>query len=163
MDIPTDALAMRADLQVLAGVAAGPLLELMTGSLPGLTAAMAIARLIPLTFGMGLLLGAIVGGAAPAILRNIPGTPSSVATTLDGFPMARRGRDGAFRTAGRDLPQHPLRLHPGHSGDGRAAMVRHPRLLAHLRRAPAGSWCRGCRYPAGRAIASAASATAPRR
>ncbi len=74
------------------------------GALPGLTAAMAIALLLPLTFGMppvmgvgmllGTLCGAIAGGSVSATLLNIPGTPSSVATTLDAFPMARQGQAG---------------------------------------------------------------------
>lgn len=104
MDILLDAALMVADLRVLLALLAGTLLGLIMGSLPGLTAAMAIALLIPLTFGlgpitgMGLLLGAfcgaIAGGAVPALLLNIPGTPSSVCTTLDGFPMVRQGRAG---------------------------------------------------------------------
>lgn len=79
------------------GVAAGTIL----GAIPGLTATMAIAVLVPLTFSMdpttALLLmgaiytGAIYGGAYAAILLNTPGTPSAIATTFDGFPMAKRG------------------------------------------------------------------------
>lgn len=104
MDILFDSLLMVADLRVLFFIFVGTLLGLIMGSLPGLTAAMAIALLIPLTFGMapltgmGLLLGAfcgaIAGGAVPALLLNIPGTPSSVCTTLDGFPMVRNGHAG---------------------------------------------------------------------
>ncbi|WP_455384656.1 tripartite tricarboxylate transporter permease [Acidihalobacter prosperus] len=81
----------------LAGVVAGTVL----GAIPGLTATMAIAVLVPLTFSMdpasALLLmgaiytGAIYGGAYAAILLNTPGTPSAIATTFDGFPMAKRG------------------------------------------------------------------------
>ncbi|MBT9385270.1 tripartite tricarboxylate transporter permease [Pseudooceanicola sp. CBS1P-1] len=99
-----DSLAMVADLRVLLGILAGTLLGLIMGALPGLSAAMAIALLIPLTFGMGPIMGmgmllgafcgAIAGGAIPALLLNIPGTPSSVCTTLDGFPMVRNGRAG---------------------------------------------------------------------
>ncbi len=79
------------------GVAAGTIL----GAIPGLTATMAIAVLVPLTFSMdpttALLLmgaiytGAIYGGAYAAILLNTPGTPSAIATTFDGYPMAKRG------------------------------------------------------------------------
>ncbi|WP_280538920.1 tripartite tricarboxylate transporter permease [Chromohalobacter sp. 11-W] len=85
-------------LTILAGVAAG----LLIGSLPGLTATMALAVLLPFTFTMsplqGLMalgavyMGAIYGGAFTAILINTPGTPSSIATTFDGYPMARNGR-----------------------------------------------------------------------
>jgi hypothetical protein len=74
---------------------------ILVGALPGLTATMAIALLVPFTFGMspihGLVLlgaiysGAIYGGSFSAILINTPGTPSAIATTFDGFPMAQKG------------------------------------------------------------------------
>ncbi|MFD1343013.1 tripartite tricarboxylate transporter permease [Litorisediminicola beolgyonensis] len=83
------------------GVAAG----IVIGALPGLSATMAVAVLVPFTFAMdpasGLIVlgaiytGAIYGGSYSAILVNTPGTPSAIATTFDGFPMARRG-DGAL-------------------------------------------------------------------
>ncbi len=81
----------------LCGVIAGTVI----GSLPGLTATMAVAVLVPITFSMpaasalilmgAIYTGAIYGGAYAAILLNTPGTPSAIATTFDGFPMARRG------------------------------------------------------------------------
>ena len=81
----------------LGGVIAGTVI----GSLPGLTATMAVAVLVPITFSMppasalilmgAIYTGAIYGGAYAAILLNTPGTPSAIATTFDGFPMARRG------------------------------------------------------------------------
>ncbi len=84
-------------LFALAGVVAGTVI----GALPGLTATMAVAVLVPFTFSMppatalialgAIYTGAIYGGAYAAILLNTPGTPSSIATTFDGFPMARRG------------------------------------------------------------------------
>jgi len=84
-------------LLALAGVAAGTVI----GALPGLTATMAVAVLVPFTFGMApasalialgaIYTGAIYGGAYAAILLNTPGTPSAIATTFDGYPMARRG------------------------------------------------------------------------
>jgi putative tricarboxylic transport membrane protein len=80
-----------------AGVIAGTVI----GSLPGLTATMAVAVLVPITFTMApasalilmgaIYTGAIYGGAYAAILLNTPGTPSAIATTFDGFPMAKRG------------------------------------------------------------------------
>lgn len=89
---------------VFLAIAAGTILGLIFGSLPGLTATMGIALLLPLTFsmhpisGMGMLFGmycgAISGGSIPAALLNIPGTPSSVATTLDAYPMSKRGEPG---------------------------------------------------------------------
>lgn len=88
-------------LLALAGVVAGTVI----GSMPGLSATMAVAVLVPFTYTMspasGLIMlgaiytGAIYGGAFSAILVNTPGTPSAIATTFDGFPMAKRG-DGAL-------------------------------------------------------------------
>ena len=85
-------------LLALAGVAAGTVI----GALPGLTATMAVAVLVPFTFSMdpaaalialgAIYTGAIYGGAYAAILLNAPGTPSAIATTFDGYPMARAGR-----------------------------------------------------------------------
>jgi putative tricarboxylic transport membrane protein len=81
----------------LLGVIAGAAI----GAIPGLTATMAVAVLVPLTFTMppenalilmgAIYTGAIYGGAYAAILLNTPGTPSAIATTLDGYPMAKRG------------------------------------------------------------------------
>lgn len=77
---------------------------LIVGAIPGLTSTMAVALLVPITYGMsanlGLALlvsvymGSISGGLVAASLLNIPGTPSSVATTFDAFPMTRRGEGG---------------------------------------------------------------------
>ena len=84
-------------LLALGGVIAGTVI----GSLPGLTATMAVAVLVPITFSMepasalilmgAIYTGAIYGGAYSAILLNTPGTPSAIATTFDGYPMAKRG------------------------------------------------------------------------
>jgi len=81
----------------LLGVVAGTII----GSIPGLTATMAVAVLVPLTFTLepssalilmgAIYTGAIYGGAYSAILLNTPGTPSAIATTFDGYPMAKRG------------------------------------------------------------------------
>jgi putative tricarboxylic transport membrane protein len=83
---------------ILGGVTAG----LFVGAMPGLTAAMALAVLLPFTFKLpplhGLValgavyMGAIYGGSFAAILVNTPGTPSSIATAFEGFPMAKDGR-----------------------------------------------------------------------
>ncbi|WP_417421261.1 tripartite tricarboxylate transporter permease [Halomonas sp.] len=76
-------------------------LGLVVGSLPGLNAAMAVAIMLPLTFsfspGVGLAvmiavyIGGLSGGMVSAVLLNMPGTPSSIATTFEGYPMAQRG------------------------------------------------------------------------
>lgn len=83
---------------IFAGVAAG----LFVGAMPGLTATMALAVLLPFTFTMpplqGLVslgavyMGAIYGGSFAAILVNTPGTPSSIATAFEGYPMSKQGR-----------------------------------------------------------------------
>ncbi len=85
-------------LIILLGVTAG----LFVGALPGLTATMALALMLPFTFSLEALeglvalgavyMGTIYGGAFTAILINTPGTPSSIATTFDGHPMAKQGR-----------------------------------------------------------------------
>ena len=72
------------------------------GGLPGLTATMAVALLVPFTFTLGpatglvaiggLYVGAMYGGAISACLINTPGTPSALATTFDGFPLTRQGK-----------------------------------------------------------------------
>ncbi|MFA7129303.1 MAG: tripartite tricarboxylate transporter permease [Sphaerochaeta sp.] len=77
---------------------------LVMGMLPGLSATMAIALLTGLTYNLptqsaliallGVYVGSISGGCQSAILLNIPGTPASAATALDGFPMAKRGDGG---------------------------------------------------------------------
>ncbi len=83
---------------MLIGTAAG----IVIGALPGLNVTAGIAILIPLTFGMeplfalgliaGIFNGASYSNAIPAILINVPGTPASVATTYDGYPMAQQGK-----------------------------------------------------------------------
>ena len=87
-------------LLILIGVFGG----IIAGAMPGLTATMGVAILVPLTFGMqpheallllaGVYNGAMYGGSISAILINIPGTPSSLATNMDGYPMAKQGKAG---------------------------------------------------------------------
>ena len=79
----------------------GVVVGIIFGAIPGMTATMAVAVFLPLTYAfdlvpalyllLGLYVGGISGGLVPAILINIPGTPSSVCTGFDGHPMARRG------------------------------------------------------------------------
>ncbi len=79
----------------------GVVIGIIFGALPGMTATMAVAIFLPLTYAydlttslyllLGLYVGGISGGLVPAILINIPGTPSSVTTGFDGHPMAVRG------------------------------------------------------------------------
>jgi len=87
-------------IPMIIGVAAG----LLAGSIPGFTIAMAVVLTLPFTFAMepaqglavmvSVMVGGLSGGLMSGILTGIPGTPSSVATTFDGFPMARQGRPG---------------------------------------------------------------------
>lgn len=85
-------------------------LGIMIGSLPGLSAAMGVALLIPLTFAMsadtalislaGVYVGAMFGGSISAILLHTPGTSSAAATAIDGYQMTRKGQAGkALATA----------------------------------------------------------------
>src|SRR3546814_10420904 len=70
--------------------------------MPGISITMAMAIFLPATLYMDFLpamvfltsiyTGAGFGGAVPAVLMNIPGTSSAVATTFDGYPMARKGQ-----------------------------------------------------------------------
>src|SRR3970040_1404586 len=87
----------------------GITLGTIIGVLPGLGRAHGVALLLPLTFSMpptsaiilltSIYWGALFGGAITSILFNIPGEPWSVATTFDGFPMAKRGEGGQALTA----------------------------------------------------------------
>ena len=85
-------------------ICVGVLLGVIVGALPGLSTTMALAVLLPITFHMeplfallllmGVYVGGMFGGSISAILMNIPGTPSSVATAFDGFPMCQQGKAG---------------------------------------------------------------------
>ena len=93
-----DVLTIPNMLIMLLGIITG----IIVGALPGLTATMAVALITPLTFGMNkmpamlLLLGVycagIYGGSITAILIHTPGTPSSAATVIDGYPMVQQGK-----------------------------------------------------------------------
>ena len=84
-------------LYLCVGVTGG----IVIGALPGLTATMGVAILLPFTFGMepvtglimlvGIYIGAIYGGSISAILLNTPGTPASAATCIDGYPLVKKG------------------------------------------------------------------------
>lgn len=92
------------DPTVLFFIVLGVFVGIIFGSIPGLTATMAIVMFLPITYTMSpvegvstlvaLYVGGISGGLIAAILLNIPGTPSSIATTFDGTPMARKGQAG---------------------------------------------------------------------
>ncbi|MCS7265656.1 MAG: tripartite tricarboxylate transporter permease, partial [Armatimonadetes bacterium] len=87
-------------LMMLIGIVVG----IVIGALPGLTATMGVALLVPVTFWMqplpaimvllGIYVGAMYGGALSAILIRTPGTPAAAATTFDGYPLTQQGKAG---------------------------------------------------------------------
>ena len=82
----------------------GTLVGVVGGALPGVTITMTVIVVLPFTFGLdplqglaamtGVYVGGSAGGLVTATLLGIPGTPSSIATTFDGHPMARQGEAG---------------------------------------------------------------------
>jgi putative tricarboxylic transport membrane protein len=90
-------------------MAIGLVLGILIGVLPGLGGPNGVAILLPLTFTMPptsaiimlscIYWGSLFAGAITSILFNIPGEPSSVATTFDGYPLAQKGRAGEALTA----------------------------------------------------------------
>ena len=93
-------LELKTLLLMMLGTAAG----LIAGAIPGFTIAMAVILTLPFTFSMppvqglatmiGVFVGGLSGGLMSGMLAGIPGTPSSIATTFDGFPMTRAGKPG---------------------------------------------------------------------
>lgn len=84
--------------------AAGTLAGIYVGAIPGLSVTMATSILISFTFKWpvndalaliaGVFVGGVYGGSRTAILLNIPGAPSAIATAIEGYPMAKRGEAG---------------------------------------------------------------------
>jgi len=82
----------------------GTVLGIVVGAIPGLTGSMLIALTLPLTFTMqpteammllvSMYVGSISGGLITATLLRMPGTPASMMTTLDGYPLAQSGKPG---------------------------------------------------------------------
>ena len=89
---------------LLALIAVGTLAGIYVGAIPGLSVTMAVSILISFTFSwevypalalmIGIYMGGVYGGSRTAILLNIPGAPSAIATALDGYPMAQKGQAG---------------------------------------------------------------------
>ena len=92
------------DISVLLYLILGSMLGMFFGILPGLGGATALALLLPLTFGMDTTSAVVLlisttaatayGGSITAILINTPGTSQNIATTFDGYPLAKQGRAG---------------------------------------------------------------------
>lgn len=93
---------------VLFSITVGTVVGIIVGAMPGLTATMAVALLIPVTFGMdplvglalmgGVYSGGMYGGAISSILLSTPGTPAAAATAFDGYPLTRQGKGGVALT-----------------------------------------------------------------
>jgi putative tricarboxylic transport membrane protein len=89
-------------LLVLTGI--GTLAGIYIGAIPGLSVTMAVSILISFTFAwdvndalalmVGIFFGGVYGGSRTAILLNIPGAPSAIATAFDGYPLAKLGEAG---------------------------------------------------------------------
>jgi len=87
-------------LVILAGVCVG----ILGGAMPGISPSMAVALLLPFTFGMSPAMGLVMlcaiylaanyGGSVTAVMINTPGTPSAVVTAFDGYPLTRKGQAG---------------------------------------------------------------------
>lgn len=100
VEIFTTSLTPVVFLYMLIGVVAG----ICIGALPGLTATMGVALLLPMTFGMdaaqgilmliGIYVGAIYGGSISAVLLHTPGTPASAATAIEGYKLSQKGEAG---------------------------------------------------------------------
>lgn len=101
-------LAAFSSWKVIAALFAGVFMGYIVGALPGLSAGVGMALLIPFTFGLepvvsvvmlvSLYMASEYSGAIPAILVNTPGEPSSAITALDGFPMREKGEAGQALT-----------------------------------------------------------------
>lgn len=91
-------------LKYLVPLFLGTLVGLIGGALPGVTITMTIIIVLPFTFGLdplqglatmtGVYVGGSAGGAITAALIGIPGTPSAITSTFDGFPMTQKGQPG---------------------------------------------------------------------
>lgn len=94
-------LALFLHAETFLAIAAGVLIGLVVGAIPGLSAVMGVALVLPFTFHLdpvtsilllvGIYKGGVLGGSISAILIRTPGTPAAACTTLDGYPMTVRG------------------------------------------------------------------------
>src|SRR5512145_3141868 len=104
LELLANALLATLNLKYLVPLFAGTLVGVLGGALPGVTITMTIIVILPFTYGLdplaglaamtGVYVGGSAGGLITACLLGIPGTPSAIATTFDGFPMARNGEPG---------------------------------------------------------------------
>ncbi len=104
MEVLADFLTVLSNPELLLLVGLGTFAGVYVGAIPGLSVTMAVSILISFTFSwevypaislmIGIYMGGVYGGSRTAILLNIPGAPSAIATALDGYPMAQRGEAG---------------------------------------------------------------------
>ena len=101
-------LAFVTDPMMLGLLALGTVLGLILGAIPGISSTMSLAILMPVTFTMdvsvailflmSVFMSSVYGGSISAILMRIPGTPASIFTQIDGYPMAQKGQAGQALT-----------------------------------------------------------------
>ena len=85
-------------------ITVGVIVGILGGAMPGISPSMAVALLLPFTFGMSPTMGIVMlvaiylasnyGGSITAVMINTPGTPSAVVTAFDGYPLAQQGKAG---------------------------------------------------------------------
>ncbi|ASJ71310.1 tripartite tricarboxylate transporter permease [Granulosicoccus antarcticus] len=96
------ALALIFNVQGITALVSGVVIGTFVGAMPGLGTVVALAMMLPLTFALdsgpaivlllSVYVSSVYGGSISAILINVPGTPQSAATVLDGYPMAQQGK-----------------------------------------------------------------------
>ncbi|MBR9925846.1 MAG: C4-dicarboxylate ABC transporter permease [Gammaproteobacteria bacterium] len=101
MENITEVLQLFLATENFVAIAVGVVVGVTVGSIPGLTATMAVALALPFTFSMepvaailllvGIYKGGMYGGSITAILIRTPGSPASACTLIDGYPMAQQG------------------------------------------------------------------------
>lgn len=90
--------------ELLLYLAGGLFFGMYAGAIPGISVTMAASLAISFSFGwspmpaiatiLGVHIGGVYGGSRSAILLNVPGTPAAIATSFDGYPMAKKGEAG---------------------------------------------------------------------
>ncbi len=98
----SDAFSMLLSFEILLYIIAGLIVGTVLGAIPGLSGTLGIALMLPITYYMepisaimflsAIFTGGVYGGGVTAIMLNVPGAPGAVATTLDGYPMTRKGK-----------------------------------------------------------------------
>lgn len=97
----SEAFSMLLSFEILFYILAGLIVGTVLGAIPGLSGTLGIALMLPVTYYMepisaimflsAIFTGGVYGGGVTAVMLNVPGAPGAVATTLDGYPMTRKG------------------------------------------------------------------------